>query len=327
LDNAVLAGEKAIALAEPLESAGTLAEALNNVGTARLTAGDEAGRELLIRSLELAQTANMEDHAARALINLACADVRSRNYPLAVDELARGISYCTDHDLDPQRLFLLGWSAQAALDQGRWDTAADEAGEVLQHPGALSITRVTALAVLGRLRARRGDPDPWSPLDDALALALPAGDLRRLVPVAAARAEAAWLTAPDRVVCETDVVWSAACAHGTAWDVSELAFWRWRGGALTSVPGVVGGTPYGLQIAGDPAGAAALWAQHQCPYDRAIALVDSEHEGDVRAALAELEQLGARPAARYAASRLRELGAASVPRGPRLATRQNPDAS
>jgi DNA-binding CsgD family transcriptional regulator len=221
-------------------------------------------------------------------------------------------------------LFLLAWSAQAALDQGRWDEAADQADEVLAHPGALNITRITALAVLGRLRARRGDPDPWSPLDGALELAMPAGELRRLVPVIAARAETAWLAGADDVAAETDLAWSSVCAHGSAWDVGELAFWRWRAGIDVDLSPIGSGTPFADQMAGDPVRAAALWEARECRYDRALALIDSDDHEQVRAALAELEALGARPATTLAARRLRELGASSVPRGPRLATRANP---
>jgi len=321
---AVAWGEKAIALARALGDLDNLSQALNDVGTAKLSVGQPRGRELLHESLELAMRGDMADHVARAWINLACTDIRSRNYSLGLEELEQGINFCLEHELGPQRLFLLAWSAQAALDLGAWNEAGDRAGEVLEHPGALSITRVTALTVLGRLRARRGDPDPWSPLEEAAALAGPAGDLRRLVPVATARAEIAWLTSTGEVMRETDRVWAAACGRGTAWDIGELAFWRWRAGALEELPDGAHATPYGLQIAGDPRGAGDAWARHGCPYERAIALLDSERMDDIREALAEAERLGARPATVIAARRLRELGALRVPRGPRPATRDNP---
>ena len=60
--------------------------------------------------------------------------------------------------------------------------------------------RIAALVVLGLLRARRGDPEVWEPLDEALALAAPTGELQRIGPVAAARAEAAWLRATIEAV-------------------------------------------------------------------------------------------------------------------------------
>ena len=62
---------------------------------------------------------------------------------------------------------------------------------------------IIALTVTARLRARRGDPDPWSPLDEARALA--GQEFQRIEPVAVACAETAWLAGDrDRVVAETD---------------------------------------------------------------------------------------------------------------------------
>ena len=54
-----------------------------------------------------------------------------------------------------------------------------------------------ALTVIGLVRARRGDPDVWPPLDRAATMGEPSEELRRLALLAAARAEAAWL-ADDR---------------------------------------------------------------------------------------------------------------------------------
>ncbi|HET8759270.1 MAG TPA: LuxR C-terminal-related transcriptional regulator, partial [Solirubrobacteraceae bacterium] len=81
--------------------------------------------------------------------------------------------------------------------------------------------------------------------------------------------------------------------------------------------------PFRLQIAGDAIAAAARWRDRGCPYEAARALAESERPDAVAAGLAELEQLGATPAAKLARERLRALGA-PVPRGPRRATRENP---
>ena len=52
--------------------------------------------------------------------------------------------------------------------------------------------------------------------------------------------------------------------------------------------------------------------------------MDPDEEQPLRSALAELQQMGARPAAAIVARRLRERGARGLPRGPRLATREYP---
>jgi DNA-binding NarL/FixJ family response regulator len=56
----------------------------------------------------------------------------------------------------------------------------------------------------------------------------------------------------------------------------------------------------------------------------ALALADSDDEGALRRALADLQPLGARPAATIVARRLRARGARGLPRGPRAPTRKKP---
>ena len=58
-------------------------------------------------------------------------------------------------------------------------------------------------------------------------------------------------------------------------------------------------------------------------YESARALAENEDEDDLREALAVLEGLGAGPAAQSVRQSLRGRGA-SVPRGPRASTRDNP---
>ena len=93
---------------------------------------------------------------------------------------------------------------------------------------------------------------------------------------------------------------------------------RHRGGG----PGEGSGA-LAAQIEGDWARAAKIWSDLGCPYEAALALADGDEEEPLRRALDELQRLGARPAAAIVAGRLRERGA-SVPRGPRPATQNNP---
>ena len=70
--------------------------------------------------------------------------------------------------------------------------------------------------------------------------------------------------------------------------------------------------------------AAKAWEALHCPYEAARALLEGDNVAAVERAHATFVQLGARPAEAMAAQRLRELGARSVRRGPRPATRRNP---
>jgi hypothetical protein len=83
--------------------------------------------------------------------------------------------------------------ARADFDQGRWTEATRTLEVVLCDPRTAPSSRIKALAVLGRVRARRDGPGIWPPLDEALALGTGTGERQRLGPVAVARAEAAWL--------------------------------------------------------------------------------------------------------------------------------------
>lgn len=82
--------------------------------------------------------------------------------------------------------------------------------------------------------------------------------------------------------------------------------------------------PYALSIRGDWAGAAELWQDLGCPYERALALAAADDEAALREGLDELNRLGARRPAEILARRVRELGGTAVPRGPRPTTRANP---
>ena len=94
-----------------------------------------------------------------------------RRYDVAADQLAKGLDYCSDHGLELFRLYLLSFRARLYLAQGRWAQAADTADMVLGIPRTSINPRITALTVLGLVRARRGDPGHRPLLDEAWDLA------------------------------------------------------------------------------------------------------------------------------------------------------------
>jgi DNA-binding CsgD family transcriptional regulator/tetratricopeptide (TPR) repeat protein len=323
-DEALAWGARATELAERLDDKETVVHALNTIGTVEFLAGLPAGREKLERSVELAAQAGLESHMARGFYHLAWAAVRQRMHAVSNRYLEAGLAYCSERGLELHRLYLLGYRARSELDQGRWTEAVDAAEQVLRVPRHSTVPRILALVALGLVRARRGDPGQWTPLDEAWALAEPSGELQRIGPAAAARAEAAWLEGrPDAVAEATGTALELALSRRVSWVIGELAYWRWRAGINEKIPP---GTaePYALQIRGDWAAAAELWTELGCPYEAALALADADDEDALRASLDELQRLGAQPAAAIVARRLRERGVRGVPRGPRPATRENP---
>ncbi len=318
-------GAKAIAIAERLGDTEILAHALNNVGTARVHKGLPDGREMVERSLELALAAGLEEHVARAYTNLGAALLEQREIATAERYLDAGIEYCSDRDLDSWRLYMTGHRARLRLDQGRWDDAADAAMSVLAHPGVAVPSRITPLTVVGRLRARRGDPGPWEPLDEALALARGTGELQRIAPVAAARAEARWLAGEEEAIGEeTTAALALALELENRWLAGELYIWRHRAGLADEIEAERVAPPYRFELWGDGAAAAAGWAAIGNVYEAALALAHADSEAAQRRGLDDLQRLGARPAAARVARALRERGARDLRRGPRMTTRANP---
>jgi DNA-binding CsgD family transcriptional regulator len=194
---------------------------------------------------------------------------------------------------------------------------------VLRVPRASTTPRIFTLVVLALVRARRGDPGARELLDEAWALAEPTGEPFRMSPVASARAEAAWLERDDeRAVEATRVMLDLARERRAPAMVGELLVLRRRAGLSEEVPADLP-PRFALELEGDCAGAAALWADRDSPYEAALALAGAEEDDLVQRALDELNRLEARPAAAIVARRLRERGL-RVPRGPRPTTQQNP---
>jgi DNA-binding CsgD family transcriptional regulator len=308
-------------LAEQLDHPRGRIAALQTVGWVEFFTGSAGGMDKLVQVLDRAEEAGLEDVVAVTYVILVRTAARLHEYELAEPYVRAGIDYCSTRDYDVWRYYLLSWQSRILLAHGRWTEAAQTAliclGE--QCPFA----RAHALVALGLVRARRGDPDVWAPLDEALELALPRGELQWLAAVAIARAEAAWLEGrDDAAIAETECAYDEARRLDASW-LAGLAYWRWRAGADEPIP-TVGEEPYRREMAGDWATASAGWETMGCPYEAALALIDSDDETVLRRALGELQALGARPAAAVVARRLRERGSLDLPRGQRATTRANP---
>ena len=318
-------GEKAITLAERLNLVAVKAGALNAIGSSRLIGIDvEAGRADLERGLALARQSRNDTQVASILGNLGSGHGEIYHFAQAERYLTEGIAFTRQLDLDGYRWYQTAWLALTRMFQGHWSEAGALAHEVCSAPTADTMSRTMALIALGRVRARRGDPDVWTALDEALELALPTNTLQRLAPVRAARAEAAWLTGRrEDATAEARAAFDMAVKYRHPWHIGELGYWRWKTADLAAAPD---GTaePYARQMAGDWRKAARHWSDLGCPYESARALAESGDEQALRDAFSSFDRLGAKPAAAQVTRRLRELGVRSIPRGARPTTRGNP---
>ncbi len=321
---AVTWGTKAIDLARRVGPPLALVWALNAVGATEIVLFENRdGIAKLEESGELARQVGDDAREAGAFTNIGSGSGEVRDYPTAIRALEEAIALGTERDLDATVHYSRAWLARVHFEQGRWNEAGELAAQVAGKQDVSVITPIVALTVLGRIRARRGDPGAEDALDEAWKLAEMTGDLQRLWPVAAGRAELAWLQGQvDRVSALVEETLVLAQRLKSRWAIGELAYWLWKAGGL-SIPPEHSAEPFAMQIRGEWRQAADRWERLGCPYEQAVALCEGD-DGAQRSALDILARLGAGPVTEQVRRSLRSRGVRGIPRGPRAATRSNP---
>lgn len=323
---AIELGRRAIAMGDDDPRAAlAVVSAWNTVGSSRILVGDiEGGRSDLETSMRLAAEHSLDRRVASGYTVIHSALGEMYRFADADPYFEAGHRYTSERDLDSNRFYLEAWQAISLMHRGRWSEAGPLAASVLAGQPFTSIARMMALLAVGRLRARRGDPDVWTALDEALEIAAPTATLQRIGPIRAARAEALWLAGDlKRSAEEASAVIDLAIAKSHPWHIGELSWWMSRGG-LEPPDTANAAEPWAHQFAGRWREAAIAWEALDCPYEAARALLDADDPTAVEEAHSRFDRLGALPAAALAARRLRELGVRSVPRGRRATTRANP---
>ena len=312
-------GERAATLARETGDAAVMAHALTNIGISRWLLGDPAGQPLLDEALRVALEAGDVEDACRAYVGLVW---NLLNW-VRLDEAERYLTAAMKLAEDTEFFGILSYmqAARARLDfaRGSWDEAVRDAEAAVD---AFLPARCPALIVLGRVHARRGQPQASRLLSSAWKLAVQIDELQRLGPAAAARAEDAWLRGDHaRVLDIAAPVYTEARRLGDRAHQAELGYWLTKAGKPAEA---ASDHPYALQAAGRWREAAELWQAAGCPYEHAAALAESPEPGDLLASLEILDELGATPLAALVRGRLRALGTTRIPRGPRGETRVNP---
>jgi DNA-binding CsgD family transcriptional regulator len=315
----IMYGERAAALAREVGDAATTAHALTNIGISRWGLGDPAGQPTLDEALRAALDAGDVEDACRAYVGL----VWNLLDWFRLDEAERYLTAAMKLAEESEFFGFLSYMhvARARLDfaRGSWDEAVRAAEAAV---GAFLPARCPALIVLGRVHVRRGQPQAAQLLSSAWKLAVQIDELQRLGPAAAARAEDAWLRGDHaRVRDIATPVYTEASRLGGRVHQAELGYWLAKAGQPAETNS---DHPYALQAAGRWREAAAAWEAAGCPYEHAAALAESPEPDDLLTSLEILDGLGATPLATLVRGRLRALGTARIPRGPRDETKGNP---
>ncbi|MFB9184290.1 AAA family ATPase [Dactylosporangium sucinum] len=315
---------QALTLARELNDVEASTHALTNIGSARLQRDDPGGRVELEEAFQLAVAAGLEDHAARAIGNLATIGAEVRHLDRARQDLDRALAFVQQHELAGWVQHVLGHRARFRLDLGDWAGAEQDARAALTERVSGGGRFVDALVPLGLVQARRGDPAAAATLQEATERAFATSELQWIAPVAAARAEHAWLSGDDgRAVEEVAAVYPMAEQARHPWFGGELALWSRMAGGPPLTPALMA-APHRLLLAGDWRGAAEAWHGLGWPYHRALALMSGDDDDARMQALALLDGLGARQTALRLRRELRRRGTLRIPAGPTRATAANP---
>lgn len=322
-DSTVEWGARAFAIAEPLGDAECLVNTLISVGAAEYTDDRPGGMEKLDQSLALTLAHGYPELVVRAYVNIATTAINKCDYDRAETHLRDGLAYCDEGDMSAWSLYLLASRAHLQFQRGNWNEAADDASSVLEAARSAAVGRIHGLVVLARVRMHRGEPGWQTLLDEARDLAIPTGERQRILPVACARAESAWLLGDiDRAAEEAAIGWAMA-SGGFRWEVGQLVLSLWRAGQLPAIQ-IVLPVAVERQIAGDWRAAAHEWERLDCPVQHAIALADADDAEGLREGLALFAQLGSEAGCALVRRRMRSLGIRGIPRGERPSTRRNP---
>jgi ATP/maltotriose-dependent transcriptional regulator MalT len=320
-DEAVELAQRSRAISEAGGYDEAVCDALNTEGCASVPA--PRWEHLLWQALRTAQTHHFQNQAGRALANLQGNYLGQRRYAEAETSYVDGLAYCEEYGIDVYSRCLRAGQVQVYRQTGRWDEAVALGESLLTEVGASPINRVLSMIELGLIRVRRGEPDTWERLDEALAAAVGSQEPGYVVPARLRRAEAHWLAGEaDLAVREAELA-ADALAGPEPWLAGEVAVWLRRVGSLRTVDGDVA-EPYQLELAGAYERAADAFVKLGCPPDAMMALLEADHEDPLRRALDIATSLDAQAIARLIRRRLRALGARAVPVGARSSTRQHP---
>jgi DNA-binding CsgD family transcriptional regulator/tetratricopeptide (TPR) repeat protein len=272
------------------------------------------------------------EHALRANDSYVAAAIYTNIYESSIDLLKLDayseryesfLAYALDHEQHTYSVCMRGSRVTELMRRGRNQDAIDLALATMEE----TISPVNRMHVgigLSQAGFRLGRPEARDWLQEACELGRGNDETFWLIQLANATVEAAWLTGDPSLIDDwVHQVYERGIGNDPFMH-GELSAWLNRLGHEVR-PDHRFPPPYGLEVAGDHAGAAAVWRELGCPFEEAVALAWTGETDSRLRALEIFVSLGTEPAA----ARIRELLAAdgvTVPtqRRPRAATAAHP---
>ncbi len=281
--------------------------------------------DLLRESLRIALADGAWEAAARAYTNLGESLYRYGHYDELADVLTEGLRFTRDRGFWSHAFNLEVHRHLLHVRQGDWAVALAGFADAVRRDADVGMLIGYSVPPYARLLARRGQASAGPMLVEAWARARQQRLLIALGLAGVALLEWAWLNdAPDVAgdVVETFAAHRHRPTAGPLW--AEIQRYALRAGVPVDRVDLGESGPWSLGVRGEWEAAAGAWERIGDPYEQALELADSGSAELTVRALAMLDQLEARAAARKVRRRLKALGVRSVPRGPYAKARTNP---
>jgi DNA-binding CsgD family transcriptional regulator/tetratricopeptide (TPR) repeat protein len=278
---------------------------------------------LMERALELARENDDALLTACIYTNLYESSIDQLQLDAQAARYEEGLAYCLDHEQHTYSVCLRGSRVAELLRRGDNRAAVDLALATMQETIS-PVNRMHLGIGLATAAFRLGLPEAAGWLEEAWELGEGNDETFWLVQLATAAAQGAWLTGDDSLVDERVHAAHRRGLVSDPWVHGELSAWLARlGHRVEAHPDL--SPPHSLELAGDHAGAAAVWHELGCPFEEAVALTWTGDADARRTALDIFERIGSSPAA----GRVRELLAQDgvllpARRGPRSTTAAHP---
>jgi DNA-binding winged helix-turn-helix (wHTH) protein/tetratricopeptide (TPR) repeat protein len=264
--------------------------------TAKAWLGDPEGELELIEAIELAEQLRAWEYAARGCINLVGMLFRQGRLGETPPWIERAVTNSEEGE------FLMGLGRSRSLRSGLWlyqghfDEAERELRDLTRGNDPTSVSWLP-LSLLGRVLARRSDPEADDVIERAQASVAHADDPQRKLTVAAVAIEHAWLVGEDDRALELagDALRMATAIHHPQLRGEIHRCVQRAGGQAQSFEDCP--LPYHLGITGDNRAAAEVWEALGFPFEQALELGADAGLGEIDRAVGMLVQLGASGAA------------------------------